>query len=110
MHKYKDLQTEWYQKIKDDGFLDIEYPSAQLKLVSPNFTSEKILTTQRYYSICSDFLHKYHFNSDLDREIWQLHSEGFSLRQTAKILKIGHEKTRYRLNKLKIILDIWRKM
>ena len=107
--KFSDLQKEWYERIKQEGFVDIEYPSSRPKYEYIE-SAEKLISTQNYYSICADFLKDYNFSSELDREIWNLHSEGYSIRQTGSILKIGFNKVDYRLKKLKIILNIWRKM
>lgn len=103
----KILQQEWYDKIKQDGFKDIEKPSGRLSNTSPKHKIT-ISATLSYFDICQDFLNRYYFTSDLDLEIWQLHCEGFSRRQTARILKINPSKVRYRLDNLKMVLKYWR--
>jgi len=103
----KDLQKLWYDKIKANGFSDIEYPSGQLKSFSASI--HKMEEAKLYFAICNDFLNQYPFSSHLDQNIWQCHCEGWSIRQTAKILDIGKDKVTYRLSKLKLIMEYWRK-
>jgi hypothetical protein len=104
----KTLQKEWYKKIEAQGFTDIEYPTGQVKKFQASI--HKIEHTQKYFSIAQDFLNNFTFNSELDKQIWALHCEGWSYRQTAKILNIGTNKTQYRMTKLKTIMEIWRKL
>ena len=103
----KDLQQLWYDKIKANGFTDIEYPSGQLKSFSASI--HKMEEAKRYFAVCTDFLNSYLFDSDLDKNIWTCHCEGWSRRQIAEILDIGENKVKYRLNKLKLIMEFWRK-
>lgn len=104
----ENLKKEWYARIKADGFSDIEYPSGHLKKF--NVSIHKMEEAKRYFTVATDFLNQYIFDSELDRNIWDCHAQGFSIRQTAQILKIGRNKVKYRLSKLKLIMEYWRKL
>lgn len=41
----------------------------------------------KYYSNCSDILNSYSFENSLHRRIWELHTEGLSLRDIEKAIK-----------------------
>lgn len=86
---FEALQKEWYQKLKDDGFEDVEASNWR---IHPNLSQTKrdvlhFNHTLIYYQRCRSFLHHYTFDSLIDKCIWKLYSEGFSYREIAKRLK-----------------------
>lgn len=97
----KVLKKIWYKKLKDSGFQDIEdinSPRELLKTWHSNYfmrkyTPDEFEAKASYYRRCSHFLYDYSFDSDRERLVWELHSEGLSFRDIAKRL------WRYRLNK-----------
>jgi hypothetical protein len=48
------------------------------------YDRERFTARQHYFELVTQFLHSHEFESDLEREIWFLHSEGKSLRDIAK--------------------------
>lgn len=100
----KELQKVWYQKLKDEGFKDIEQEGKNgfLKEWSRKFripygsqvakgytTEDKIRDNEvkeTYYRLAGHFLYDYKFKTETLRNIWELHSEGVSYRNIAKIL------------------------
>lgn len=89
----RSLVIEWDQKLRESGFIDIEdrdSPREMLKswhstLFIHRFDQERFSARQQYFELVTQFLHSYEFDSELEREIWFLHSEGKSLREIAKI-------------------------
>jgi FixJ family two-component response regulator len=93
------LQREWYGKLKQSGFEDIEYlvdgygvadfikkPSGIFKKMSyDDFTA-----TESYYILARQFLHHYQFPTDRDQFIWSQHADGCSSRCIAKSVKTTH--------------------
>lgn len=100
---FKTLQKLWYKKLRDAGFEDIEDTNSPKEFLKTwhssyfisRYTAESYERKETYYRLCSHFLWDYAFESNLEREIWRLHSEGMSLRDIAKSLR----SKRIKLNK-----------
>lgn len=97
MEEFKELKAKWDQKLKESGFEEIEN-GPFLKLWHSTYfyamySVEEIEENQQYYRMAADFYWRYRdFKSDLHREVWRLHSEGYSRRKVAQILKReGHK-------------------
>jgi hypothetical protein len=88
----KKLQTLWYKKLRDSGFEDIEKSDGSLKDEVDLRTRKKALHDQEnrltYYRMASAFLHEHPFKDDIERAIWEAHSEGLSVRRIAALTKI----------------------
>jgi hypothetical protein len=110
---FKKLQKQWYKKLKDEGFKDIEYfrngePGEWLRGNSKFSDEESALamtpqeeeraninyqTTFEYYQAARGLLHNpNNFRSDIDYSVWELHSEGHSLRAIGKFMGFSHSK------------------
>lgn len=91
MSDFDKLRYEWYTKIKEDGFNDIEpflnynnniYDSR----ISSKHRRTKLTEAMDYSRMASFFLHDYRFESDFDYLVWQMHTLGSSYRAIAKNL------------------------
>jgi hypothetical protein len=97
--KFLDLQDKWYNKLKKKGFNDIEdttLPEPPLKSWD-NFRYKKVTPEEyeaktKYYSNCRDILLTYRFSRALHKRIWELHSEGLSLREIEREIKDKYKK------------------
>ena len=95
---YKTLKKEWYKKLKDSGFTDIEYEGGHIK--APVFRSSraktltlaKIEAIQAYYLMATHFLNDHNFATETDRIVWLYHSEGLSIRKIYDTLKKANQK------------------
>jgi hypothetical protein len=98
--EFVELQEQWYKKLKDSGFDDIEKNETYLIVNSSSkFNSKRnqvgsmqnvidgINSRTEYYRIAGHFLYDYKFANDLDKFIWELHSEGISVRNITLKLK-----------------------
>lgn len=92
--EFKDLQSKWYSKLKKSGFDDIEVGEKRLRFVGSSWHSEyrrynkdKIEAKENYYRLAGQFTYDNVFKDELEKHIWRLHAEGFSIREIAKILK-----------------------
>lgn len=95
---YDKLRAIWYQKLKDEGYNDIESDEDHLKTWSTKFASKKSQADWQakatYYSMASNFLNDYPFENDLERIIWEYHANAISVRDIAITLnKAGITKT-----------------
>jgi hypothetical protein len=92
--KFKILQKKWYDKIAKKGFQDIEdtrHEQRYLKIwhsayFQVTYSPAEFEFKRDYYCKASRFLHDHTFANELERKIWELHTEGFSLRKTATYL------------------------
>ncbi len=95
----KKQQDIWYKKLAASGFEDIEQDENLLKRwASSAFTGKvngarydekksAIDATEEYYRIAGHFLYEHKFSSAFERTIWEMHSEGKSLRDISKALR-----------------------
>lgn len=86
------LQQIWYEKLKASGFEDQEnaagymkdWPSVRLRR---QYTPEAFKEKQDYYRIASQLLHEDIFKNDLEKQIWERHTEGITMREIATELR-----------------------
>jgi hypothetical protein len=102
------LQTQWYAKLKQDGFSDLEWhdPKSGYGQNSPNLKQEVRLTdstraaaTELWFRLWTNYYtwNVKNFRDNKDRLIVKLYSDGLSYRQIAKVLQERGNKTRYSL-------------
>ncbi len=93
---FQALQKTWYKKLKQEGFEDIEQADGHLKLWSAYYFRSKYKTDgdvlfqqakEEYYRLARQFLHEKSFEDIRTKRIWELHSEGMSIRNIVKVLK-----------------------
>lgn len=95
--EYKELQKEWYQKLKDSGFEDAESSPKYLKQWHSRYffirnTPEKLDQTIEYYDMSLHFYWHYRgFQNIREKEIWWLHCQGLSRREIAADLTERNE-------------------
>lgn len=112
--EFKALLSEWNKKLKESGLEDIEQPDlrpefrGELRLKQwdalwfASYVDElKYVTKSGYYVKAEHFLNKYQFESPIDKITWQIHSEGYGVRQIAKALKeLGVTTNKDKVNKV----------
>ena len=94
---FKLEQEKWYKKLKESGFKDIEHADGSLNVTNPrsfHFKDEDLRqSVQDYYCMAYHFLNAYKFISELDKVMWEYHTEGLSIRNIVKTLnKAGFDK------------------
>ena len=104
---FADLQQEWYDKLKEDGFDDIEYFDNENDRLEPrdwirdgfNKVWEGIVDhpdakldeqTFEYYSIIRTLSHTEDFDKEVDRKIFRMYGDGETYRKIAAEVKISH--------------------
>lgn len=111
---FKELQKQWYKKLKETGFEDIEDSSQpviplkewhKLKFKKINLLDQN--SNEKYYKLVTDFVNKPSFENACKFivkhgnckfsycqivEIWELHCEGHTRRNIAK--RFGRVKSR----------------
>ena len=91
-NNFKQLKDEWYKKLADSGFKDIEQDEYHLKSWSYKFGRPDQSEQQRdakfvYYNLAESFLNTHKFTRVLDKTIWEYHVNGVSARDISIILK-----------------------
>ena len=89
----KTLQREWYQRLKEDGFADIEdtnSPREMLKCwhsVKWKYVCRvKKEHVQNYYAKASALIHTHEFESEMHKKIWEYHCQGLSSRKIENLI------------------------
>ncbi len=89
---YEEERKIWYKKLSK-SFQDIEKDEFNFKtgLNSSRFKNSNTLrdyhAKSEYYSMAGQFLNNFKFSSNLERIIWEYHSNAVSCRNIAKILR-----------------------
>lgn len=107
------LQREWYARLRDDGFDDIEYgrEDGALKVACRENRGLDALayeSTCEYFSRAEEFLYRFEWQDDEQRAVWRLHVEGASLREIAKARSKPLTWAFGCVNALKRALTLWR--
>lgn len=89
--EFKKLKDEWYKKLKDSGFEDIEHDEDNLKTwaleLSRRTNTDKTVVFEAkmtYYSMARNFLNDYQFNNEVDKKVWADHTEGISIEKITR--------------------------
>ncbi len=84
----KQLTEVWYERLKQEGYQDIEdhsHPDKPLlawhNFKWKNLNPNKKADIEAYYEQARSLLHTYLFENEIHRIIWELHCEGFSKRR-----------------------------
>ena len=88
---FQALKAEWYAKLADSGWVDIEQPDERLKrwtcrdFVQPYFTGVSFDAKIRYFELAADLLKQPQvFETPQHLQIWSLHAAGESVRTIGK--------------------------
>jgi hypothetical protein len=105
--EFNTLKKEWYKKLKDKGFKDIEQDEDTLNFwagtrVAFNYTAEEFDYKQTYYRYAGMFLNDHKFDNKMEKLIWEQHASGVSIRNIVKLLK----KKRYLVYRSKVHLIV----
>lgn len=83
-NSYEKLRDEWYEKLKKEGFVDIEAYSTSgsngPKGPSSNFNRPRMRLSREdkiaYTEMATTFLHEFAFQEELHKVIWEYHVNG----------------------------------
>jgi hypothetical protein len=89
--KFKKLEADWYQKLKSEGFEDIEDGNNSEVIEPQVFQTRPIqhLSGDTWAQECVAILKSYPFRKDLHRKIFELHAQGNSVRDIVRMLKMN---------------------
>lgn len=100
--EFKKLNEEWAKKLEDSEFVDIEKNTTEYEYLPVAFDARKTMyktleTTKEYFSQADDFLQNGKFNSTKEREIWEHHCNGDSIREIAAKMKLTSSPVAYHI-------------
>lgn len=100
------LKLEWYDKLKQSGFVDLENPYNEYLPLKQNIRTstnrfQDFESVEEYYMQCRHFLNVCKTFSQSERQIWALHSEGLSIREIADQVKLAKTTVSYHILKLR---------
>lgn len=85
--EFRELQKKYYEKLKDEGFSDIENVERDMlnQWHSQYFQIRHRPSAYReisdYYRAANSMLSQYSFQSEIDKRIWELHTTGQAIRK-----------------------------
>lgn len=96
---FERVQAKWYDKLKRDGFQDIEntrlpsrpliqYHSFKINGKKACYSETNMSASRSYYEAATRIVQEDRFKSALQKRIWTRHSEGQTVREIAEALKI----------------------
>jgi hypothetical protein len=97
--EFKQLQQNWYKKLKDDGFEDIESDEDSLK----QWASSELVRTydpiifsakEDYYRLAGQFYHDHKFLSEMEKLIWSFHKDGIPFDRVHALIKKEYKKVK----------------
>lgn len=91
--KFKAIKEEWYQKLSDSGFVDIE-KNERLKQRADNSYRTKDLTLienkSRYFDLLGQWAHEEEFKTEIHRIVIERRSQGVKIKDIVLELKRLH--------------------
>jgi hypothetical protein len=88
--EFRKLQKEWYDKLAKEGFQDVELHDKSLHTDTAKFVDMEAI--RDYYMQVSEYLYTGEFASLQDKAVWFVYSEGYSVRNIARALKLSRKK------------------
>lgn len=103
--KFKSLQAEWYERLREAGFEDHETPRGDLRDVDHRTIArafEDRHKREAYYERVDDVLHRYQFENDTERRIWELHAEGLPVRTIGELTQKHPATVQWTIKRLRL--------
>lgn len=79
--EFQQMNRKWKKKLKASGFKDIERSEHQLRVYSYQVYDSYDPAVADYYVKAEAFLLNHKFENEFDKIIWELHSQGQSVRK-----------------------------
>lgn len=111
--EFKALQDKWYKILAQKDFEDIEKNEHSLKLWHADYFADArrndenvIQAKQEYYRLAGQFLFEYKFKNPMEKRIWQLHSDGKSIREIERTLTKGYKTYKDHIHRILQALEV----
>lgn len=119
MKDFKEIRSEWYKRLKDSGFVDIEDEDGNLKtfniprlsVQAQDYAYEKFrwVQNEHYYALCTDFMNQDVFQAFVYQRpqislIWQAYCEGKTKEQIEKAFNMPSRYVRTTIENVRRIM------
>jgi len=102
--EFRDLKRHWYALLRESGFRDLEEADGSLRdrwhhnraVKTPVLVREAVVS---YFDAVGSYLHHGEFDSAVDRQIWELHGEGWTNPEIGELVGLCKESVRLRVRK-----------
>jgi hypothetical protein len=92
---FKKLRDEWYKKLEDTGFEEAEDVDSvnefmirwHSKDIPAKGTWDQLQARAAYYNQALSYWHTAKFKNAVEREVWYMHSEGYTIKEIASKIK-----------------------
>ena len=98
--EFRKLQKEWYARLKDSGFIDIEHTTPgkqdEALLGFNSFVAKKRYKPEvaEYFRRCRHHLTNYRWRDRVDRQLFQWHTNGLSYRKIVRAFNAKFKDTK----------------
>lgn len=113
---FKRLQADWYRVLERDGFKDHESMGGYLRGTEKRTWDRAIQDREKreaYFERAADVLHKFKFQTELEREIWELHAGGLSTRRIGAQLNTPAATVKWKIKQIRMQVRLeghWKKL
>jgi hypothetical protein len=91
--EFQSLKDKWYLKLEQSGFQDIEFYNGEGMLrydgyyFQDEYTPDQFLEKKKYFEQAKELLQRDIFLNKIERSIWELHSNGCSIKNIIVTLR-----------------------
>lgn len=95
--KLKQLTEKWRKKLEKSGFRDIEYPNGHLRRFDSfyfqmEYSPVAFKAREIYFRLAGRLLHTHRFATRRQRQMWELHCQGYTMPAIAKRMKVSKQR------------------
>lgn len=99
---FQRLKEQWYARVRATGFRDIESPTGIIpRRSAPAARAGEIA----HLEAARAFLETHRFASHWEKRVWELHADGISNRQIARLLRNGRKRVEAALARLTAAME-----
>lgn len=90
--KFNKLKKEWYGKLKEEGFEDIEFSEDSWYIKDDRYRTSKAVERSNtngdgeFFRVATIFLWEHEFEREYDRFVWEQYSNGIMQEEIVRIL------------------------
>lgn len=105
----KKLKYEWYKKLQESGFTDIEDENGNIKEIRSRVGGgNSVVSYTEYYEIATHYGINGRFDNEFESRVWQYFCDGLSVRKIAKAMDSYKKKVDIAIQKHKKLAGIYR--
>lgn len=85
---YAELRAHWYRRLRESGFRDIEACDPERNRLAYAIALGPAVrqANAEYYALAAEYLATAEFPTALEQAIWELHADGQTVREIARVV------------------------